>query len=127
MVQEFKFLGFNMEKISCFYGIFLIIWGIFVSLFSDSDSITSYIPSIIGLCVLFFSLLASYLPQKKKLFMHIVVFIGLLIVLGGLDIFRNVDTLFMNFWADISKIMMLISGVFFVFLCIKSFMHARSQ
>ena len=127
MVQEFKFLGFNMEKISSFYGIFLIIWGIFVSLLSDSDSFTSYIPSIIGLCILFFSLLALYLPQKKRLFMHIVVFIGLLIVLGGLDIFRNVDTLFINFWADISKIMMLISGVFFIFLCIKSFIHARSQ
>ena len=59
--------------------------------------------------------------------MHIVVFIGLIIVLGGLDIIRNVDTLFINFWADISKIMMLISGVFFIFLCIKSFIHARSQ
>mgnify|MGYP006253144195 CR=1 FL=1 len=127
MVQEFKLVGFNMEKISSFYGIFRIIWGIFVSLFSDSDSFTSYIPSIIGLCLLFFSLLASYLPQKKRLFMHIVVFIGLLIVLGGLDIIRNVDTLFINFWADISKIMMLISGVFFIFLCIKSFIHARSQ
>ena len=75
----------------------------------------------------FFSVLALYLPQKKKLFMHIVVFIGLIIVLGGLDIIRNVDTLFINFWADISKIMMLISGVFFIFLCIKSFIHARSQ
>ena len=127
MVQEFKFLGFNMEKISSFYGIFLIIWGIFISLFSDSNSFTSYIPSIIGFSVLFFSVLALYLPQKKKLFMHIVVFIGLIIVLGGLDIFRNVDTLFINFWADISKIMMLISGVFFIFLCIKSFIHARSQ
>ena len=127
MVQEFKFLGFNMEKISSFYGIFLIIWGIFISLFSDSNSFTSYIPSIIGFCVLFSSVLALYLPQKKKLFMHIVVFIGLIIVLGGLDIFRNVDTLFINFWADISKIMMLISGVFFIFLCIKSFIHARSQ
>ena len=127
MVQEFKFLGFNMEKISSFYGIFLIIWGIFISLFSDSNSFPSYIPSIIGFCVLFFSVLALYLPQKKKLFMHIVVFIGLIIVLGGLDIIRNVDTLFINFWADISKIMMLISGVFFIFLCIKSFIHARSQ
>ena len=127
MVQEFKFLGFNMEKISSFYGIFLIIWGIFISLFSDSNSFTSYIPSIIGFCVLFFSVLALYLPQKKKLFMHIVVFIGLIIVLGGLDIIRNVDTLFINFWADISKVMMLISGIFFIVLCIKSFIHARSQ
>ena len=127
MVQEFKFLGYNMEKISSFYGIFLIIWGIFISLFSQSSSITSYIPSLIGVCILFFSLLASYVPRRKKLFMHIVVFIGLVVVLGGLDILRGIDTIFINFWADISKIMMLLTGIFFIFLCVKSFIHARSQ
>ena len=127
MVQEFKFLGYNMEKISSFYGIFLIIWGVFVSLFSQSSSITSYIPSLIGVCILFFSLLALYVPRRKKLFMHIVVFIGLVVVLGGLDILRGIDTIFINFWADISKIMMLLTGIFFIFLCVKSFIHARSQ
>ena len=127
MVQEFKFLGYNMEKISSFYGIFLIIWGVFVSLFSQSSSITSYIPSLIGVCILFFSLLALYVPRRKKLFMHIVVFIGLVVVLGGLDILRSIDTIFINFWADISKIMMLLTGIFFIFLCVKSFIHARSQ
>ena len=127
MVQEFKFLGYNMEKISSFYGIFLIIWGFFISLFSQSSSITSYIPSLIGVCILFFSLLALYVPRRKKLFMHIVVFIGLVVVLGGLDILRGIDTIFINFWADISKIMMLLTGIFFIFLCAKSFIHARSQ
>ena len=127
MVQEFKFLGYNMEKISSFYGIFLIIWGFFISLYSQSSSITSYIPSLIGVCILFFSLLALYVPRRKKLFMHIVVFIGLVVVLGGLDILRGIDTIFINFWADISKIMMLLTGIFFIFLCVKSFIHARSQ
>ena len=127
MVQEFKFLGYNMEKISSFYGIFLIIWGVFISLFSQSSSITSYIPSLIGVCILFFSLLALYVPRRKKLFMHIVVFIGLVVVLGGLDILRGIDTIFINFWADISKIMMLLTGIFFIFLCVKSFIHARSH
>ena len=127
MVKEFKFLGYNMEKISSFYGIFLIIWGVFISLFSQSSSITSYIPSLIGVCILFFSLLALYVPRRKKLFMHIVVFIGLVVVLGGLDILRGIDTIFINFWADISKIMMLLTGIFFIFLCVKSFIHARSQ
>ena len=127
MVQEFKFLGYNMEKISSFYGFFLIIWGFFISLFSQSSSITSYIPSLIGVCILFFSLLALYVPRRKKLFMHIVVFIGLVVVLGGLDILRGIDTIFINFWADISKIMMLLTGIFFIFLCVKSFIHARSQ
>ena len=127
MVQEFKFLGYNMEKISSFYGIFLIIWGFFISLFSQSSSITSYIPSLIGVCILFFSLLALYVPRRKRLFMHIIVFIGLVVVLGGLDILRSIDTIFINFWADISKIMMLLTGIFFIFLCVKSFIHARSQ
>ena len=75
--------------------------------------------------ILFFSLLALFVPRRKKLFMHIVVFIGLVVVLGGLDILRGIDTIFINFWADISKIMMLITGLCFLILCFKSFLHAR--
>ena len=129
MVQEFKFLGFNMEKISSFYGIFLIIWGIFISLFSDSNSFTSYIPSLIGIPILIFSYLSIKIENKKKLFMHIVVFLALIVLLGGLDFLRSIlsGNVFNNFWADTSKLIMLITGSFFIFFCIKSFIHSRKN
>ena len=128
MIQkEYKFLGLNMQSISVLYGIFLISWGLAVNFVSSSSSYTPLIPSIIGLPILIFSLMAVMFPSKIKLMMHIVVLFGLLVALGGTDIFRSVFTgsFFNLFWADISKLMMLLTGVFFSFLCIQSFRFAR--
>ena len=126
---EFKTLGMTMENLSVVYGLFLVIWGIIISFLSGSNSFTSYIPSIIGLPVLVFGFLAIKFPSKKKLYMHIVVIFGLLIFLGGLDFLRSLITgsAFENSWADISKLMMLLTGLFFTFQCIKSFIHARKM
>ena len=125
--NEFKILGMTMEKLSIFYGLFLIFWGIVISFLSGSNSFTSYIPSILGMPILVFSYLSIKFISKKKMFMHIVVLFGLIIVIGGLDFLRSLISgyAFENFWADISKIMMLLSGFFFVFQCIRSFIHAR--
>lgn len=127
MPTEFKFLGNNMEKISSYYGVFLIIWGFAVSSLSNSESLTSLIPTFLGVLILVFALFALFIPSKKKLFMHIVVIFGLITFIGGLDLFRNYNSLFNNFWGDLSKFMMLTTGLFFTYLCIKSFIHARKQ
>ena len=125
--SEFKVAGLTMEKLSIYYGIFLILWGVIVSFISGSGSMTSYIPSILGVPILIFSYLSIKFVSKKKMFMHIVVLFGLIIFLGGLDFIRSLVTgnAFGNFYADLSKIMMLITGLFFTYQCIKSFIHAR--
>ena len=125
--KEYNFIGLNMESVSTLYGIFLILWGILVNFVTTSSSLTSLIPSILGIPILFFSILAVMFSNKKKLMMHIVVFFGLLVALGGLDVFRSIFSgNFLNlFWADLSKLMMLITGIFFTFLCIQSFRFAR--
>ena len=130
MKKEFIFLGKNIETISLYYGILLIFWGIIVTFVSDSHSFTSFIPSFFGLPIFILSYLSIKLPNKKKLLMHIVVTIGLLVFIGGLDFIRSVinfDNIFINFWADISKLMMMISGLFFVSLCVQSFIYARKN
>ncbi len=125
--NEFKVFGLSMEKFSVFYGFFLIFWGMIVSFISGSDSFTSYIPSFLGIPILIFSYLSIKFITKKKLFMHIVVLFGLIIFIGGLDFFRSVllGVIFENFWGDISKLMMLLTGLFFTYQCIKSFIHSR--
>ena len=131
MVQqtEFTVLGKNIEQLSIYYGFFLFLWGIVVSLLSGSTSFTSYIPSYIGSVVVLFSYLAIKFNNKRKLFMHMVALTGVLIVLGGLDIIRTVTNgkLFDNFWADMSKMMMLITGILFVYFCFMSFRYARKM
>ena len=126
---EFKALGLKIENLSITYGLFLISWGIFVSFLSNSQSFTSYIPSILGLPILIFSYLSIVFVNKKKLFMHIVVIFGLIIFLGGLDFLRSLfsGSLFENLWADITKLIMLITSILFIYYCIKSFIHARKN
>lgn len=125
----FKVFGLSIEYLSILYGLFLILWGIIISFLSGSNSFTSYIPSMIGLPILIFSFLAIKIENKKKLFMHLVVFFGLIVLLGGFDFLRSLlsESFFQNYWADISKLVMLISGIFFVYQCVKSFIHARKN
>ena len=125
--KDFNVLGTSIEKFSIYYGLFLIIWGILISFLSGSSSFTSYIPAFIGIPILIFSYLSIKFVSKKKMFMHIVVLFGLIIFLGGLDFIRSLVTgnAFENFYADLSKMMMLITGLFFTYQCIKSFIHAR--
>ena len=124
---EFKFLGLTVEMLSIFYGIFLIIFGISISLLSNSNSITSYIPAFLGLPIYFFGHLSMRYPEKKKLFMHIIVLLGLVIFLGGLDFLRSYPYFFENFWADISKLSLLISGLIFTYINIQSFIFVRKN
>ena len=125
--KEFEVFGLKIENLSVYYGLFLILWGIVISLISGSNSFTSYIPSILGFPILIFSYLSIKFTSKKKIFMHIVVLFGLIIFLGGLDILRSIisGNAFNNHWADISKLMMMLTGLFFTYQCVRSFIHAR--
>ena len=127
--KEFKVLNLTIEKFSLTYGFFLILWGIVISFISGSSSATSYIPSFLGLPLIIFSYLTIKFPSKKKLFMHIVVVFGLIIFLGGLDVIRSLigGYVFENFWADVSKTMMLLTGLYFLVQCVKSFIFARKN
>jgi len=125
--QEFKVFNLEMEKVSIVYGLFLIIWGLAISFISQSDSMTSYIPSLLGFPILLFGYLTLKYPAKQKIFMHIVVLFGVIIFLGGLDLFRGLSTLFDSFWADLSKSMLLISGFLFSYWNIKSFIFIRKN
>ena len=126
---EYTVLGKNIENLSIYYGFFLFLWGVVISLLSGSKSFTSYIPSYIGSVLVLFSYLAIKFSNKRKLFMHMVALTGVLIVLGGLDVIRTVTNgkLFDNYWADMSKMMMLITGVLFVYFCFMSFRYARKM
>ena len=126
--KEYLFLEKNMETISKYYGIFLILWGIIISLLSGTKSPTALIPSFLGAFILVPAYLSIKFPEKKKLYMHIVVAVGLLIFLGGFRVLSNLEGLFQDrFWADISQIMMIITGGIFTYLCVQSFIFARKN
>ena len=128
--QEYKFLGNTMETVSIKYGLFLVMWGVGISWMSRSESITSLIPSLLGFLIFLFGWLARINPKKKKIFMHFVVIFGLLTFFGGLDFLRGIGTevgYFSNPYAASSKLILLLSGGLFCFLCVKSFRFARQK
>jgi len=128
--NEFKFWGQSAEKITVVIGLLLVLFGVFVSIISDSQSFTSLIPSILGLPLLLSGFAAILFNNKKSLFMHIAVIFGLVTFLAGLDILRSINTdglLIQSFWADVSKLMLLVSGGLHTYICVQSFRFIRKQ
>ncbi|MGA0332004.1 MAG: hypothetical protein ACO3NJ_01210 [Candidatus Poseidoniaceae archaeon] len=107
------------------YGAMLILWGIAVSILSESDSITSYFPSMLGAPILVSGILATRNPEKRKLWMHIAVTFGLLCALGGTRFFMVMSD-GLNY-ASSSMLMLLVTGSIYTFLCVRSFIEARKS
>ena len=47
--SEFTVMGKTMEQVTVFYGAFLIVWAVLVTLLGQSESWTSLIPALFGL------------------------------------------------------------------------------
>ena len=67
------------------YGALLICWGAVFSI--GSQSITSWIPSMLGAPILVSGVLARQFPHQKKIWMHVAVLFGVIAFLGGFRFF----------------------------------------
>ena len=122
--QDFRVFTLSIEFLTILYGLFMVIWGISISLISGSSSITSMIPAFIGVPLAFIGFLSMIKPTFRKALMHIAVVIGIFAFLGGLDFFRG---MFTNYYAGLSKLMLLITGFVYIYLCVQSFIFVRRQ
>lgn len=112
-----------MPNLTLGYGIFLIVWGVAVSILSDSDSFTSYFPSFLGAPIAVSGWMAKSNPERRKDWMHVAVVFGLLCALGGTRFFMVMgDGLD---YASGSMLMLFLSGSAYTFLCVRSFIEAR--
>ena len=122
--QDFRVLSLSIELLTTLYGLFMVIWGVSISLISGSSSVTSMIPAFIGVPLAFIGFLSMIKPTFWKALMHIAVVIGIFAFLGGLDFFRG---MFTNYYAGLSKLMLLITGFVYIYLCVQSFIFVRRQ
>ena len=122
--QDFRVFSLSIEFLTTLYGFFMVIWGISISLISGSSSITSMIPAFIGVPLAFIGFISMIKPTFRKALMHIAVVIGIIAFLGGLDFFRG---MFDNYYAGLSKLMLLITGFIYVYFCVQSFIFVRRQ
>ena len=122
--QDFRVFSLSIEFLTTLYGLFMVIWGISISLISGSSSITSMIPAFIGVPLAFIGFISMIKPTFRKALMHLAVVIGIIAFLGGLDFFRG---MFNNYYAGLSKLMLLITGFVYVYFCVQSFIFVRRQ
>lgn len=121
-----------MAKVTIVFGILLILLGLFGFVATGSEHPTALIPAGLGILLCVFGFLART-PEKKKrmLWMHIAVTLGLLGFLGtvkGLvDYFRSetVGLELNNPPATQAKAAMASMMLFYVILCVRSFVNAR--
>ena len=122
--QDFRILSLSIEFVTTLYGLFMVIWGVAISLISGSSSITSMIPAFVGVPLVFIGLISMIKPTLRKALMHIAVVIGIIAFLGGLDFFRG---MFTNYYAGLSKLMLMVTGFVYVYFCVQSFIFVRRQ
>lgn len=113
----------NMPNLTLGYGLFLIAWGIAASIISDEGSVTSLIPSFLGIPIAISGWMAKSNPDKRKFWMHIAVVFGLLCALGGTRFFMVLGDA--SPLAAGSMLMLLVSGTAYTALCVRSFIEAR--
>ncbi|MEC9120416.1 MAG: hypothetical protein VYC33_03715 [Candidatus Thermoplasmatota archaeon] len=123
--QSYTVAGQSIPTITTRYGMFLALWGIAISLLSNSDSVTSYAPTFAGVPLLITGILASKIPEKRKLWMHIAATFGLICVIGGTRFFMVMSD-GINY-ASGSMLMLFVTGLIYTYFCVQSFIWARKQ
>ncbi len=119
MEQQSNFI----RNVTLGYGVFLIAWGIVISIVSESESITSYFPSILGAPLAVSGLMVMKKPEDRKLWMHVAATFGLFCALGGIRFFMVMGDGIT--YASGSQLMLLITGTAYTVLCVRSFIAAR--
>ena len=122
--EDFRVFSLSIELLTAIYGLFMIIWAFSISFISESSSITSLVPAFVGFPLVLIGFISMIKPTFRKALMHIAVLIGIIAFLGGLDFFRG---MFINYYAGLSKLMLLITGFAYIYFCIQSFIFVRRQ
>ena len=122
--EDFRVFSLSIELLTTIYGLFMVIWAFSISIIAASSSITSLVPAFIGFPLILIGFISMIKPTFRKALMHIAVLIGILTFVGGLDFFRG---MFNNYYAGLSKLMLLITGFVYVYFCVQSFLFVRRQ
>ena len=125
MSTQYTFLGMSVPQIGIINGLILIIWGLVAYFLQDSEnpSITAMIPSFFGIVLLLLGFLSIWNEVNRHHYMHASMVLALLMFLGGVRVFPIDDE--MSNLAISSHLILILSGVFFIVIGIKSFRFAR--
>lgn len=119
-----------MPKLTIFYAILLIALGVGGYLGSGMASLTAMIPAFIGLPILLCGVVANAKPERRKLTMHIAVFLAIVALAGGARGLGDFFTVLSGGEVErpeaaIAQGVLVILSAIYVVLAVRSFMAAR--
>lgn len=103
----------------------LIALGVVVSIMSESGSVTSYIPSFIGLVFLILGVIAAVREDLRKHIMHAAAVVALIAILGSVGSMISRWDGDDGYWAEASQIITVVLCGGFLIAAIGSFKAAR--
>ena len=125
MSAEFRVLGISVPRIAILNGLVLSGWGVIAYFVQSADprSITALIPAFMGIPMLVLGLLSESNPPNRHHFMHACMVVALLMAIGGARVVTGFGE--MSWLAIISHLLLLLVGVSFIIIGVRSFKHAR--
>ncbi|MAQ56855.1 MAG: hypothetical protein CMA47_01380 [Euryarchaeota archaeon] len=135
MSEEFRFFGMSVPNLARTFGIVLIVWSLYLYYYAIEPptglnpdliddwrpSITVLIPAFLGLPMAVLGIMAGRDEKNLRHYMHAAMVVALFMALGGARIINGG----MSSFAFISHLLLLLFGVAFMFVGIRSFRHAR--
>lgn len=111
-----------MARTSVITGLILIALGVIVSIASASESVTSWIPAIIGAVFVALGAVGLTKPDLNKHLMHAAAMVALLAIIGSLGSLIGRGS---GGWALLSQLVTVVVASGFLYLAIQSFKAAR--
>ena len=121
--QDFRIFSLSIEFLTTLYGLFMVIWGIAISLFQEVFY-NFYDTCLYGrsTCVHWLHIndkteIEESFDAHSSSYWHNCFF-------GWSGLFRG---MFTNYYAGLSKLMLMVTGFVYVYFCVQSFIFVRRQ
>ena len=129
-MESFKSFGMDMARFTMATALALVGLGVLFYVLTGMEQKTALIPSGVGGLLFLMGFLTMKMPEKRKIFMHIAVLLGLVCATAVL---RDVpDIMESGFSPDgelslalVEKMIMMVIGVVYTVQCVRSFIAAR--
>ena len=126
MDDEFTYLNLNVPTFTKVTAAALALIGAVTYFATGQESVTALIPTFVAIPLFLMAVAAEQYPEKRALVMHVAVLLGLFCISGGAmgvsglakgDVSASV----------IEQLSMMIVGIFYTYVCVLSFIHARNN
>ena len=130
-MEEFKALGLEMPRFTMAVSAVLVVLGAVFYVLTAMKSVTALIPAFIAIPLFAMGLLGQRMPEKKKIWMHIAVLLGIVCITAGTsdlpallrDGLTNANGGFA--YARLERMLTSVIGFIYTYFCVQSFRHAR--